>query len=119
MQSMKVYSPLADKKTFHNFLYALLAARDRIDRLNSIMDNTGSYNKQPWRKTNQCRYHLALSERNMIIEDIKQTLIESGANKQRAARIVTRFLWGGNVATAAKLEATLQKLKACRCNFAG
>ena len=113
----KTPKPLSDFHAFHNFLYAMLNYRDKIEDCNSIICGDGLGTKRnTW--GGRCKYHRALTLRNGLIKEMKQTLMESGANKQRAARIISRFLWFGLHADAVKVEELFAKQKKCRCIYA-
>lgn len=107
---------LHDKRTFPNFLRALLDHRDKIHKLDFVVHNIDP-RKATW--GHRCRYEQALSKRKFLTDEIKQTLISLGVNKWMAARLTARFIWHGSTAKAEEVEVMLAKRKKCKCAFSG
>lgn len=117
MKKKSIYKPLADKRSFHNLIYAMLQHRDRMYELDWMLRQLPSKKTMIW--ADRCRYAKALNERNFLYEEIRLVLLESGANKQRAARLARRFVWHGKDADLEQIEQVYAKMNQCKCAFSG
>ena len=106
---------LYDKRTFPNFLRAMLDHRDGIHAAYNNITNIDP-KKATWGE--RCRYEKAIAKRDVLNKEIKATLIAMGVNKQMAARLAARFLWNGYNADAMAMEAVLDRRSRCKCRLA-